>query len=187
MISEASFRNKLKELYTAKTSAELLIKTFRDGGIEVITPLILVDGSEHQLKTIIQLDADIINYIPDLSDTVLILNASKLKRALRRHWYEVEYCFFQLQTNQSFWNALSDALVVFINACVLIYAIDIADVVQSIISLGFASISVSLRRKIQEYLSPYLIRLGFKLYKLGQKFSSKWINAKKKEMVNSIK
>ncbi|AZQ61287.1 hypothetical protein EI427_03330 [Flammeovirga pectinis] len=186
MINEASFKAKLKELYTAKTSAELLIKTFRDGGIEVITPLVLEDGTEHELKTVIQLDADIINYIPNLSDTVLVLNASKLKRALRRHWYEVEFCFFQLQTNQTFWNALSDGLVVFINACVLIYAIDIEDLVQSIISLGFASISVSLRRKIQEYLSPYLIRLGFKFYKLGQKFSSKWINTKKNEMMDKL-
>lgn len=158
-------KNKLKDLSVSKSAAEMLVQAFRDGGVEVTTPLVLRSGENYNFKTLIQLDADIINYIPDIDDTLIQLNLSQIKRTLRKHWYEVEFVFFKLKTNDKFWNVLSDLVLVIINAVSIVISVDFHSLLQSILSIVLASSSIYFRKKIQEFVSPYLIRGGFKIYK----------------------
>lgn len=167
------FKNKLQDLSVSKSAAEMLVQAFRDGGVEVSTPLDLKSGEQYTFRTLIQLDADVINYIPKIDDTLIQLNLSQIKRTLRKHWYEVEFVFFKLKTNDQFWNALSDVALVIINSVSIFLSIDFNSLLQSVISIVIASGSVYFRKKIQEFVSPYLVRGGFKVYKWLEPFLKK--------------
>lgn len=175
MSSLLAFKEKFKELTASKEGAKLLIQTFKDGGVEINTPLCLSSGELYHFSTVIQLDADIINYIPKIDDVSLQLNASNIKRALRKHWYEVEFTFFKLKTNHTFWYTLADVLLIVVNLISILCMIefDFQNIFQMVLNLILPSVSIYFRKKIQEYVSPYLIRGGFKLYKLLEPFIKK--------------
>ncbi|MBD0402753.1 hypothetical protein [Flammeovirga sp. EKP202] len=172
------FNAKLKQLKASKDAAEMLVETFQNGGVEINTPLLLKTGGEYSFMTVIQLDADVFNYIPKMTDTEIQLNSSLIKRALRRHWYEVEFAFFKLKTNQEFWDALSYFLMTLANSISILYAIDFHNAVESILSIVVAFLSFYFRKKIKEYISPYLIRGGFKVYKFAQPLLKKYFKKK---------
>ncbi|NME67369.1 hypothetical protein [Flammeovirga aprica] len=174
MVNWKVFNEKLQQLKASKDAAEMLVETFQNGGVEINTPLLLKTGGQYSFLTVIQLDADIFNYIPKMTDTEIQLNSSQIKRTLRRHWYEVEFTFFKLKTNQEFWDALSYFLLTLANSISILYAIDFHNLVQFIVSTVIASLSFYFRKKIKEYISPYLIRGGFKVYKFFQPVLKKY-------------
>ncbi|KXX71934.1 hypothetical protein [Flammeovirga sp. SJP92] len=174
MVNWKVFNEKLKQLKASKDAAEMLVETFQNGGVEINTPLLLKTGGEYSFMTVIQLDADVFNYIPKMTDSEIQLNSSQIKRTLRRHWYEVEFAFFKMQTNQEFWDALSYFLMTLANTISMLYALKYENMVQIIVTAVMAYVSVQFRKKIKEYISPYLIRGGFKVYKFAQPFLKKY-------------
>ncbi|NLR90248.1 hypothetical protein [Flammeovirga agarivorans] len=183
MTKTPKLEEQLQTLKASKEAAELLWHSFEDGGMTIETPFTLGHNS-YSFTTVIQLDADIINYFPNLCNEDLRLYQPKLSNVMKKHWYEVEFAFFKLSNNKKLWNLLSDTMVVFINAISVITMLDV-EKLESVLVMLIPLAYVFFRKKIIEHISPLIVRSAFFVYKKFKPLLDKVIKNQKASIINS--
>ncbi|OHX66283.1 hypothetical protein [Flammeovirga pacifica] len=167
MITSKQAEEQLQSLKASKEAAQLIWNSFEEGGITIHTPFEL-NGTSHAFTTLIQLDADVINYFPDVGGEDLTKYTRKMGNIAQRHWYEVEFAFYKLGSSRKLWYLLSDVILWVSNAITLLYVVDFNNILVSLGWFSIPFITAFFRKKVLKFLSPKLLRLSFDIKKIGE-------------------
>ncbi|MBB3697746.1 hypothetical protein KMW28_06115 [Flammeovirga yaeyamensis] len=184
MITSQQAEEKLQSLKASKEAAQLIWNSFEEGGVTIHTPFTL-NGKPYAFSTLIQLDADVINYFPNISDADFNLYSRKLENVSKRHWYEVEFAFYKLGSSRQLWYLLSDIILWGSNAIALLSLMDFENILTTLYWLLLPVLSGVVRKKVLKVVAPKLLRFAFNIKKFVERILKKKENKKKEKAIYS--